>query len=230
MNQVERTRTVLTNPDVHGTTLLAWFLDQFGGKAMEWHPLAIRAEVNHALGAVLPDLNFDRLMAAIAVMTTDLFFQDARRFTMLANILCGGPLIQDVFEPPDAVECAWAVTESLLLSPPEEHEADNYFSPEVRAFIGGVLREEGFVSPPDVLRIASDADFKDRVTYEFSDDPAMFQAVFQGQQSKAAEVDTAVKDGLRSLLAQLKALPFQGKTILDLEQKVQLDLGTTTGR
>ena len=43
------------------------------------------------------------------------------------------------------------ITESLLLEP---HDNPEPFCDEIRYYIGHMLKEEGFTSPPDVLRIA----------------------------------------------------------------------------
>jgi hypothetical protein len=112
-----------------------------------------------------------------------------------------------VFDPADSVECAWAVTEALLLVPPDAEDPEP-FSDEVRHYIGAVLREEGYVTAPDVLRIALDGDFADHVRFNFADDPEMFQGIYDVQASKAAEVTDTVRENLTELLEQIQSLPL----------------------
>ena len=58
-----------------------------------------------------------------------------------------------------------------------------------------------------------DADFLEKVRFDFTSDPEMFQAIYQNQSSKADEIDVLVKDNLQELLMQLTSLPLnQGDT------------------
>jgi hypothetical protein len=129
------------------------------------------AQVRDDFDVALPRANLDRLQAAIAVVTTDRFFQSVDRFIEVANVLAGSAARPGVFDPADAVECAWAVAESFLLHPPDADEPEP-FSDDVRAYVGQVLRSEGFLKPPAILRFALAADRTTDAQYVFGDDPA----------------------------------------------------------
>lgn len=209
-------RRLLTADDSRASVLLVWALDRFGPEVMDWHPATVRDEMEAEAGVAPAALNVDRLLAAITILGTDRFFKEARAFGPLVNVLNGGPFQPDEFDPPDVVDCAWAVTEALLLTGAEEPEP---FSAEVRGFLAHLLREEGFVVPPDVLRIALDADYSARVRHEFGGDPELFGAIQEHQRRKDRQVKEAVTGGLHEVLAQLQTLKLQAGDVKELSQR-----------
>lgn len=221
-------RRLLQSPDAFGTVLLVLCLDAWGDECLRdaddpsrgpWHATVFKDELEHRYGVVLPKANLDKLMAAVTVVTTDLFFQDARAFVTLANVLAGDEFDPGVWEKADAVECAWAITEALLLDPPDEGNPEP-FCDEIRHYVGAVLRDEGFVTPPDVLRIALDADFAAKVEFDFTDDPEMFEGIYAVQQGKAADVESVLRAQLTELAAQLKSLPLADGSTAELEERI----------
>ena len=188
-------------------------------ECLQWHPAALRMEFEETYGLRLPSLTFDRLMAGVAVLTTDFFFQDVSRFIQLANVLSGSEFNPEEFDPADSVECAWAITEALLLRPPDEEDQEP-FSDDVRRYVGLVLRNEGFVNPPDVLRIAIDGDLSDQVRTDYSDNPELFSVIYQVQLGKKEEVETVLREGLAELFEQLKSLPLKNGSTENLEKRV----------
>lgn len=199
--------------------LLVWALDTYGTECLEWHPTTLKMEIESDFKVRLPKKNFDKLLAAIAILTTDLFFKDAARFVMLANVLAGDDFEPDEFEPADAAECAWAVTEALLLVPPDEEDPEP-FSEDVRRYIGHVLKDEGFVRPPDILRIALDGDTSSMVDGLYSGDAEVYGQIGATQKAKTAEIETIIRDGLRELVEQLQALPLKEGSTAELTKKI----------
>lgn len=235
----EPVKTLVTGPDAFATVLLCIAVDAFGPECLHdpadptrgpWHPATFRAMLAQHVGAPVPDLTLDKLMAAVVVVTTDLFFADVHRFISLANVLAGSEFSPEQFDKADAAECAWAITEALILSPPDPDEKEP-FCDDVRRYVGAVLKDEGFVSPPDVLRIAIDGDDADRVRYTFADDPAAFAAIRRGQAAKAAEIETVIRDALTALATQLHSLALQNGSTAELEKGIARALtGTNPAR
>lgn len=223
-NPGQRVRAMLTSDETFATTLLVWCADEFHDhrdahgdlEFLSWHPATLRKELEERYGCKLPQTTVDRLMAAIAVTTSDTFFQNVPDFIQLANVLSGDTFDPTVFDPADSAECAWAVTEALLLHPPENDEP---FSDDIRAYIGYVLKDEGYVTPPDILKIAIDGDFSDRVSYDFADDPEMFEGIYAVQQGKTEEIEEIVRSGLQELVSQLRELPLRHGDTRALEQQ-----------
>lgn len=230
-------KRLLADPDTFATVLLVAAVDAFGPDCLydaddpdrgPWHASTFRSMLEAHFGVTVPKCNLDKLMAAVAVVTTDLFFKNADRFITLANVLAGDEFDPGEFEKADAVECAWAVTEALLLSPPDDDPEP--FSDEIRAYIGFVLRDEGFVTPPDVLRIAVGGDFSADVRYNFADDPAMFSAIYAVQRDRTAEVEAVIRDGLLELRQQLAALPVSGGSTAEVVERIGRVLAATGPR
>lgn len=209
------TDTGLPDPKTaYATVLLLWAMDALGkdeeGKwnLFEWHPETIRMEVDDRLPDPLPRAAFDRLMAAVSIVTTDLFYKDAWAFIQLANVLSGDDFSPDEFDPADSMECAWAITEALFMDGMDGDDPEP-FSEEVRAYIGRVLHREGYVTPPDVLRIAKDADHSAEVEARFAGNPEGMAAVRAEQERKRANVVDMIRDSLQGLSAQLSQLQLK---------------------
>lgn len=220
-------RHLLESGDAYATTLLVLCWDAFcdvgdrGDEWMQWHPAAMRINVQERFGVTLPEITFDRLMAAVSIVTTDEFFQNLRSFVPLANVLAGSEFDPETFDPADSAECAWAVTEALLLSPPDDDAKTPVFSEEIRKYIGRVLHQEGYVTPPDVLRIAIDGDFSAQVTYDFGEDPEMFGMIHNVQTGKTDDIERVVRESLLEMALQLKTLTLRHGHTDEVEALVQ---------
>jgi len=220
MNPGARIRQVLTDEESYTTTLVALLIDSYGTEALEWHPETIRRQLEADYNLELPQYAHDRIMAGVTLLTTDYFFKSLSRFIDLCNVLSGSEFDPSVFDPADSAECAWGITEALLLSPPEDDDEEPFID-DIRRYIGFTLRDEGFVKPPDVLQIALDADFSDKVRFDFSDDPEMFQGIYQTQADKTDEVTMMLKDNIRELIDQLEALPLKEGDASNLIQRLR---------
>lgn len=212
-------RALLESPETYATVLLVWALDTFGPECLEWHPQTLRMEIENDFKVRLPKANFDKLLAAIAILTTDSFFKDVAKFIQLANVLAGDDFEPGEFEPADCAECAWAVTEALLLVPPDEEDQEP-FNEEIRRYIGHVLKDEGFVRPPDILRIALDGDSSAMVDGLYGRDSELHAEIVATQKAKSDEIENIVRQGLSELVSQLKSLPLQNGSTNELTQKI----------
>jgi hypothetical protein len=95
-------------------------VDYYGTEFMPWSPETIRLETEEDFGVKWSNRNFDRLMAGVVLVTTDRFYKDLPDFIALCNCLSGSAASPGVFDPADAAECAWGITEALLLGPPDD--------------------------------------------------------------------------------------------------------------
>lgn len=230
-NPAEAVRALLRNPEAFGTTLFVLAVDLWPDclgdpedpERGPWHASTFRSMLEERFGVRLPKVNLDKLMAAVTVVTTDLFWKNADRFIVLANVLAGDEFAPGEFEIADSAECAWAITEALILDPPDDDDPEP-FSDDIRYYIGAVLRDEGYVTPPDVLRVAIDSDLADRVRYSFSDDPEMFSGIYAVQQSKTDDVETVLRDCLLELRDQLRSLPLENGSTVEFEKRIAIML------
>lgn len=222
MSQTTRSvREMVADPDTHASTLLVWMADACGDlEFTTWAPETVRREAEHEAGAPLSEGNFSRLMAAVLVLTTDLFFKDVPSFVHVANVLSGDDGGPGDFDPADATECAWAVTEGLLISPHDDEDPEP-FSHEVRVYIGQALREEGFLRAPDVLGIAVMGDPLADAVRAHGTDRAVMREAMRVQEEREQAVRAAVRGNLDALCRQIEALPLRTGDAKDFLKKVK---------
>lgn len=219
--------------DSYALTLLTLFFDQYvlpwqaaqaEGETEEenpltWDPETIALEIEDDHNIALPKLVHDRLMTAINLVTTDSFFKSCPDFIAYCNVLSGTPYGPE-WDPADAIEVAWGITEGMLIRPPDDDDEEP-FTEEIRAYIGKVLDDEGIMNAPDILQIAlRDAKLTD-VQGEFSDDPTMFNALYDAEASKTQDINRAIRENLRHLLAQLRSLPLEDGDTSQVEQMLK---------
>ena len=213
-----------TSPETLATVLLTMFLDAFGTEALAWDPATITLEIEDEFNVDLPQQSLDKLIAAIQILTTDRFFKNTPDFVTFCNVLSGDEYRPDVFDPADAEEVAWGITEALLISPPDDEDPEP-FSNEIRAYIGAVLDKEGIVNPPDILRIALRVARVSPSIGDFSDDPEMFNAVYAIESGKTADINNTIILRTKLLAAQLGALKLKNgkvdQVVKTLEDSVE---------
>ena len=181
------------------------FLDRFGLEALEWEPSTVVMEIEQEFDVDLPALSFDKLMVAMKILTTDRFHKSLPDFIAFCNVLGGEPYDPNTFDPADAEEVSWGITEAVLIAPPEDEDKEP-FSDEIRAYIGGVLDAEGILNAPDVLRIALRKTRVSPSMDDFSDDPEMFAAIYDVEANKTDEINRTLRTKTKILAAQLAAL------------------------
>ena len=208
--QMQRKRVfkeLLEDEDSFATTLVTLFIDTYGTEALAWDPETIAIELEDDFQADLPAENFDKLMVAIQLLTTDEFYHLLPEFNNVCNILSGDTFDPNAWDPADSDELAWGITEGMLLAPSSDSEP---FTKEIRAYIGEVLDREGIINPPDVLRIAlrGDEGLLHNVPEAFSDDPVIYEAIYKFEQDKTNEIVQILQSNIRQLVAQLERLPL----------------------
>lgn len=197
--------------DAYATTLLEIAASIFGEELFEWDPETIQLELE-AEFHVKPALEaFNKLMAGVMIVTTDWFYQSLPDFINLCNVLNNGVIDTRVWDPADALEIAWGITEALLIWPPDPKN-ENPFKDDILGYIGHAVRAEGIMVPPDVLRLGVRADDNiwDMVQGEFSDDPTMFAAIYDMEKQKTEEINNEVKRRLVQLFQQLDSMGLNG--------------------
>lgn len=215
-------KKVFQDQNAFASTMMIAALDLYNTEMLTWSPVTIKLETEQDLGFVWDSINFDRLMSGTALITTDRFYKSLPDFIELCNVLSGSGISPEVFDPADALECAWGITEALLLAPPDDEEP---FTEEIRGYIGKVLDQEGIIQAPDILRIAiRDKDNISRITNDFSDDPELFGAIWKNENAKTQEINDIVKERLLLLTQQLAALPLVNGNAAELIEKIQQNM------
>jgi hypothetical protein len=214
----------LVSPESFATTLVTIFVDEYGTEGLTWHPGTILLEIRDDFRVELPRPNFDRLMLGIWLLTSDEFYNNLPSFIEACNVLSGDVFDPSVLDLADAAECAWGITEALLLSPPEEDD-ESPFSGEILAYVGKVLDREGIIKAPDILRLGTrSGDLAARIHSDFSDDPEMFSAIYQREAEKTREIDDLVRGNLALLTRQLGGLRLANGDAAGLATRLSKDL------
>lgn len=202
-------RELLEHPDTYASLLLAILVDEYDFEVLQWQPETIALEVYEDFQARPPQATIDRIMAAISIITTDQFWNDLPSFIQICNILSGDEFHPDTFNPADAEEIYWGITEAMLLDPPEVASLEEAFSDEIRYYIGEVLNHSGFVDPPGVLKIALyDAPRKDPVG-DFSGDSMMYETIYATIADKNRDLQQNLEAQKKELLSLLSRLPLK---------------------
>jgi hypothetical protein len=197
-----------TSKDTFASVLLTLFMDRFGTEALTWDPTTITLEIEEEFGVDLPQLPLDKLLVGIQLLTTDRFYKSLPDFISFCNVLNGDTYRPDMWDPADAEEVAWGITEALLIYPPEDNDPEP-FTDEIRAYIGATLDREGLINPPDILRIALRQARISPSIEDFSDDPTMFNAVYDLEEGKRADIENTIRMRTKMLAAQFRALKLK---------------------
>lgn len=216
-------KALWTSPQTFASVLLTVFLDRFGMEGLSWEPNTITLEIEEEFDVELPQSVLDKLMAAISILTSDTFYVSLPDFITFCNVLSGDTYRPDMFDPADSAEVAWGITEGLLISPPEE-EQTGPFSDEIRAYVGAVLDQEGIINAPDVLQIALRKANVSDAANQFSDDPEMFNAVYDVEAGKSAEINSIITEKVKMLLGQLRAITLNNGNTTTVAKTIEQSL------
>lgn len=213
------------NEEAFATTLLVVATNRFPADFLTWDPETIRLEIEDDFNIVPAPSAYNKLMAAVTLMTTDKFYKSLPDFIMLCNVLSHGTFDPRTWDPADAMEIAWGITEALLIWPPDPND-ESPFSDTILAYIGHAIRDEGIMVPPDVLRLGlrEDTDALKKVQGEYSDDPTMFNAIYDMEHEKTDEINNEIKRRLRQLMQQLDSLQPEGTSASSIIKKMLAQL------
>ena len=211
-------RKLLRNPEAFTSSLVVLLLDHFGPEMLQWHPMTIRYEILDDFHVLPPKENLDKIYAGVGLLTSDDFYRRLPAFIQYCNILSGGEFNPAIVDIADADECAWGITEGVLLAPPEDEEEP--FSEEIRYYIGGVLDRENIANPPDVLRLGK-WDRPLRFSDISGEDADLFRLEYEAQTEKAREIEQMLKQRLRQLLDELASLPLEHGNTQSLLQSLR---------
>lgn len=206
--------------ETFASVLLTLFLDRFGLEALDWDPATRVLEIEEEFDVDLSQQACDKLETAIQILTTDRFHKSLPDFIAFCHVLNGDLYHPNTFDPADAEDVAWAMTESLLISPPEENDREP-FSDEIRAYIGQVLDKEGIINAPDILRVALRKARVSPSIKDFSDDPDMFHAIYDVESGKTEDINETIRTKTQILAMQLAALNLQNGNTQNVAQMLR---------
>lgn len=214
-------RATFIDNESYTATLIVALVETYGTEFFQWAPETIMMAIERDFNLELPRAVGDRIMAGVVLITTDKFYKSLPDFVALCNVLSGDLYDPRTFDPADAEEIAWGITEAILLSPPEDDD-ENPFTEEIVGYIGAVLDQEGIIHPPDVLKIAVRDVDPTAAANSYSDDPIMFAAIYDAEESKTSAINSIIRENLRALAGQLGAMSLRnGSTAQVIEQMLK---------
>jgi hypothetical protein len=200
---------ILTNPASLPVTLLIAVSDVLDAEWLTWDPETITMEIEDTLHTEIEPHNFNKLMAAVAIVGSDEFYSDLPSFIDLCNALYNGTFNPGQFDPADPLEIACGITDAMLLWPPDNMQ-ENPFSDDIVKYCAATIKDEGIMTPPDILQqfmVGDDA--WNQIQADFSDDPMMFDSIYKMEQDKTNEINALVRARLHAMLQQMDALELE---------------------
>ena len=200
----------LLNPESFATTLYLVALRRFGVAIHEWEPEMFDLEFRDEFEIDVPKVNQSKLLALTTAIATNAFYREFQTFGVVCELLSGGEEnFADITPDLLPAEMAWGVTEVLLSdSTPEPVSSD------VAAYVGVILSENGFTSPPKILDFAI-------LPSQYIGSSAQYE-INQGQilnTEHASVVDQFIVDQLTSLLLDIQKLPWVTPEVVASVQK-----------
>lgn len=196
-----------------GTTMLIAVIDEYGTEAISWDPEALRAQIDQDFSIRLPKSSMDRIMAAMTLMASDLFYVSIECFNNVCEALNFGPVDGSKFIPCELEDIIWGCTEARLLLGSEEYDNADW-SHDVRRYTAMQLSLEGITRSPDILEFAEfnpeELDNKDTL---LAQDQLLAGTYQNRQESELNTLNKEVIYKLQILLQQVASLKLKnGKT------------------
>lgn len=210
-------KELLQDPSTYASIIILLVGDMLGVEGFEYDPTVICRQLEKRYGIEIPQITADKIAVGIVMLTTDRFHTDPKTFIDCCNVMCGTELDPTVFDPASVAECSWGITESLFLSPPDEAVV---FSEDIRRYVDAILKEEGFTRPPNILKSVLGT-YEADLSSQFVDDPAMFQAVYETQLSKTADLEDRIRQSIVELQRQLSAVSLLNGSTEGILQKIK---------
>ena len=196
-----------------GSALLIACIDDFGLECLDWEPETLEITVREKYGDVDRD-SVERLMAAVGVLTSNMFTQDVIALCMTCATLDFERTGGESFVPAGLDEIMWGLTEARLLLGGLD---DKEFSDEVCIYVGKLLADEGLENPPDTLSFAVRNDTG--VDLETLADLPELSAMFEEDQAASKDMlDMVAMEKLRLLLEQIDELKLATSDLSEFKE------------
>ena len=208
----QRARELWESPRTFASSLLMLCVDRWGTDCIGWDPTTLIQEVEEDFGARIPQVNRDKILAAIALLASNAFHVDPIVFYQTVLAFNDVPATWESLGSDDvsAAMMAWAVMEAGLIDMDIDGEGAGTgqtpeFSDTVAAMVGVLLREDGFTDPPPLLGFAQ----MPRQAFVPRLAPSMEQARRDRDRMAATDLEEYLSGRLAQLESELSQLPLQ---------------------
>lgn len=234
LQRIRKQGELLADPETKASVLLTIMFDGFGNTDFfSWEAETVREEAKRLWKTDLPQVNWDKLFAALTVLTTDAFQRDVNAFIQVCNSFTGSGADFNQYDPADVEEIARTIAEVSILSPQSVRD----FSDDVKTYITTQLSEEGFTHPPPILQEYAPSETNaDYIEENLGLDGIDVKAYWDSQESKKEDINNLIRNDYKLILTQVSELPLLhglGGSIEDLAGRLSKALkgqGATTTR
>ena len=217
--------SLITSEETFASTLLVLMIDRFektflSGEEGPWTAEMLRIEIKEQFGVAIPDDNLGKLIAGIALLTTDNFFRSLPSFLFTIHGLLGDGTDWSYAEPIDLEDLAWAMMEATLLFPPQE---EDLFDSQIVAYCKTMVRREGLLAPPSVLTFAKEEEAYGNITpYD--------ENVMKEQADRTNAINEYIEEQLEVLIRQIASIPALHMTAETLKTAIMSELESLYAR
>lgn len=200
--------------EAFGSSLLIACLDDWGSEFLNWEPETMEITIREKYGKGVRDDNILRLLAAVSVFTSELFYVDLNAFCAACTVLDFERTSVDKFVPAGLDEIMWGLTEArMLLGGIDQRK----FSDEVALYTGKLLEEEGIENPPDALKYAKRV-MQGTSADTLADLPDLAQMFQEDQELTKEELDRGAMEKLARLLDQINELKLDTSDLSEFKE------------
>lgn len=198
---IQKLSLALLSPTSCVTTTMLATIEIFGTECLDWEPQTFVMEFGDLFHKSPPRYLLDRVQTGAVLFTTDQLYQTMESFNSIALVMNHeGPSFLN-FEPVDAAEAAWCVSEAALLL--GEDYDPKQFTPEVATYVGVLLSQDGFLRPPPMLKFAIMPD----MSISGEPDTELLMSRERQNSQSMADLESFIRARYINLVDQLEAVP-----------------------
>lgn len=195
----------------YATVLLGACLKAYGAECLNWDPITLESFIEEDFDVRLPGVVYRQLMSLVTSLTAPAVYRSWQVFDQTVNDL-NRTGVDDALDPPTVEEVCWTVLE-LMFNDPDAFKNGSPFSDQIVRYIEVILKEEGVITPPQVLQFVPNR--REDVLAKVGGDPETFQAVFESLDIRAKEIDDLLHEHVSTMLEHLMSLGIEPAGLTD---------------
>lgn len=197
---------IFRNKNCSPTTYALAAYRAFGPQALEWDPLILRDAFQDKYKVQLTQTGFDKLMAGVSLIGTNLFNTSVQTFLAITSLYADKPIKQSQLAYVTLKDCCWAVfawRDLLGITDQDQQKFDS----DIIAYIQQLMKQDGISKLPEFMMFASlDDNDMTRIQQALVDDVDAFQAYNIRQQNQVQQIKAYIKQKQSDLVKELAEL------------------------
>lgn len=178
----------------------------FGPQCLDWDPLILRDAFQKEYNVSLTQIGFDKLMAGVTLIGTNLFNTSVQTFLAVSSLYANKPVKQTELAYVTLKDCCWAVFAWRDLLGIDQQD-DQTFDSDIILYIQQLMKQDGISKLPQFMQFALLDDYDmTRIQEALVDDADAFQAYNIRQNNIVQDIKSYIKDKQSDLVKQLAIL------------------------